>query len=68
MGNSAAEVRVLAKLRALTGEPTIPVRASDATGMPSPEELQSLVNKPEYQTDPAFRAEVEKKFAMVYGS
>lgn len=67
MGNSAAEVRVLSKLRALTGEPTMPVRASDATGMPSPEELQSLVNKPEYKTDPSFRADVEKKFVMVYG-
>jgi hypothetical protein len=37
-------------------------------GAPSKEELNAMVGKPEYQTDPAFRAKVEKMFERAYGT
>ena len=69
MAHSAAEVRVLDKLRSLiTGEPNIPTMSVESTGMPSREELETMVADPRYTTDPAYRNEVTKKFNMVYGN
>jgi len=37
-------------------------------GAPSKEELNAMVGKPEYLTDPAYRAKVERMFEQVYGT
>lgn len=69
MAHSAAEVRVLDKIRSLiSGEPQIPTVTAESSGVPSREELDAMVADPRYTTDPAYRNEVTKKFNMVYGN
>lgn len=69
MAHSAAEVRVLDKIRSLvSGEPNIPTVTAESSGLPSKEELDAMVADPRYATDPTYRNEVTKKFNMVYGN
>lgn len=68
MGGTAQGLRALQKVRSYYGDRPIPVDVGPVDGAPSKEELNAMVGKPEYQTDPAYRAKVEKLFEQVYGS
>lgn len=68
MGGTAQGLRALQKIRSYYGDQAIPVDVGQPEGAPSKDELQSMVAKPEYQSDPAYRAKVEKMFEQVYGS
>tara|TARA_R110002153_G_scaffold141389_1_gene292401 strand:+ start:3907 stop:4707 length:801 start_codon:yes stop_codon:yes gene_type:complete len=68
MGGTAQGLKALQKVRSYYGDRPIPVDVGPVDGAPSKEELNSMVGKPEYQTDPAYRAKVEKMFEQVYGT
>lgn len=68
MGGTAQGLRALQKIRSYYGDQSIPVDVVQPEGAPSKEELQSMVAKPEYLSDPAYRAKVEKMFEKVYGT
>ena len=68
MGGTAQGIKALQKLRAYYGDKPIPIDVGPVDGAPSKDELQSMIGKPEYQTDPAYRAKVERLFEQVYGS
>ena len=68
MGGTAEGLRALQKIRAYYGDQTVPVDVSTIEDGPSKEELMSMVGRPEYQSDPAYRAKVEKMFEKMYGS
>ena len=63
---TANGINALNKIRKYYGENTIPTAPINADGMPSKEELQSMVADPKYKTDPAFRRKVEEHFAKAY--
>jgi hypothetical protein len=66
MGGTAKGIAALEKLRA-SYEGRIPTETTPVDGVPSKEELQQLVADPKYQTDPSYRAKVERAFQQVYG-
>lgn len=68
MGGTAQGIRALQKVRSYYGDKPIPVDVGPIDGAPSKEELMAMVGKPEYNSDPAYRAKVEKMFEQVYGS
>jgi len=68
MGGTAQGLRALQKVRSYYGDKPIPVEVGPIDGAPSKEELVAMVGKPEYNTDPAYRAKVEKMFEQVYGT
>ena len=68
MGGTAQGLKTLQKVRSYYGDRPIPVDMTPVDGAPSKEELNAMVGKTEYQTDPAFRAKVERMFEQVYGT
>lgn len=68
MGGTAQGIRALQKIRSYYGDKPIPIEVGPVDGLPSKEELNAMVGKPEYLSDPAFRAKVEKMFEQVYGT
>jgi len=64
-GGTATGIKALMKLRS-TYEGRVPVETSAPSSMPSKEELFAMVGNPQYKTDPAYRAKVEKMFAQAY--
>ena len=68
MGGTAQGLRALQKIRSYYGDQAIPVNVAQPEGLPSKEELQHMVGTPEYQSDPAYRAKVERLFDQVYGT
>lgn len=68
MGGTAQGLKALQKIRSYYGDKQIPIDVGPVDGAPSKDELQSMISKPEYQTDPAYRAKVEKLFDKVYGT
>lgn len=68
MGGTAEGIRVLSKIRGLTGEKPIPLEGSSPDGDMSDNELYAMMDDPKYQTDPAFREEVEAKFQKRFGT
>lgn len=68
MGGTAQGLKALQKVRSYYGDRPIPVDMTPVDGAPSKEELNAMVGKPEYLTDPAYRAKVEKMFEQVYGT
>mgnify|MGYP003650728267 CR=1 FL=1 len=67
MGGTAKGLSALEKIRS-SYEGRIPVESVPVEGAPSKEELYQMVGDPRYQTDPAYRAKVEKAFAQNFGS
>ena len=67
MGGTAQGLRALQKIRSYYGDKPVPIDVSPTSDAPSKEELMAMVGKPEYQSDPAYRAKVEKMFEDVYG-
>jgi len=68
MGGTAQGLKALQKVRSYYGDRPIPVDMTPVDGAPSKEELNAMVGKPEYLTDPAYRAKVERMFEQVYGT
>ena len=61
MGGTARGIAALEKLRA-SYEGRVPLESTPVEGAPSKDELYQLVADPRYQSDPTFRAKVEKAF------
>jgi hypothetical protein len=68
MGGTAQGLRALQKVRSYYGDQPVPVDVGPIDGLPSKEELSAMVAKPEYISDPGYRAKVEKMFDQVYGT
>lgn len=65
-GGTARGLQALMKLRE-TYEGRVPVESAPADVGMSDEELHQMVANPEYKTNPAYRAKVEKAFQKRYG-
>ncbi len=64
-GGTASGMKALMKLRETYEGTRIPVESVPVDGAPSKDDLYAMVRDPKYQTDPAFRAKVEKMFYQV---
>ena len=67
---TAGGVKALMQMRRYYGDTTtIPtdIMPTDEA-LPSKDDCYQMVNDPKYQTDPAYRAKVEKTFAKVFGT
>ena len=49
-------------IRKFFGEGTVPIAEPSAEGLPTEMELYAMVGNPEYKTNPAYRAKVQKLF------
>ena len=68
-GATASGVRMLNKLRELSGEKAIPANLENiGEGLPSKEELYAMVASDKYQHDPSYREKVDKQFEQVFGT
>jgi len=65
-GGTASGIKALMKLRE-TYEGRVPVQAPPSQESHSREELEAMVANPEYKTNPAYRAKVEKMFEQTFG-
>ena len=63
MGGTAKGISALEKLRS-SYEGALPIDTTPVDGAPSKEELYAMVGDEKYQTDPVYRAKVEKAFAQ----
>jgi len=63
---TANGLKALNKVRRYYEGPIIPTSTPDAEGMPSKEELYSMVSDPKYKTDVGFRKKVEDLFGKMY--
>ena len=63
MGGTAKGIAALEKIRS-SYEGRIPTESAPVDGAPSKDELYQMVGDPKYQTDPVFRAKVERAFAQ----
>tara|TARA_R110002074_G_scaffold132622_5_gene276023 strand:- start:1287 stop:2105 length:819 start_codon:yes stop_codon:yes gene_type:complete len=68
MGGTAQGLRALQKVRSYYGDRSVPVNVDPVGDTPSKDDLNAMVGRPEYQTDPAYRKKVEKMFERVYGT
>jgi len=68
LGATAAGIRAIQKIRERNGEMAkIPVNSS-VSDLKTKDELQEMVNNPEYKSNPAYRAKVEKEFERSFGT
>lgn len=67
MGGTAKGILALSKLRETYEGTRIPKESVPIEGAPSKDELYAMVGDPKYQTDPAYRAKVEKMFMQNFG-
>lgn len=67
MGGTAKGLAALEKLRGAY-EGRVPTDSAPVSGALSKEELYAMVGDPKYQTDPAYRAKVERMFQANFGS
>lgn len=65
-GGTASGIKALMKLRE-TYEGRVPVQAPAPESSFSREELEAMVANPEYKTNPAYRAKVEREFEKMFG-
>jgi len=68
MGSTAEGIKALHKVAVRYGEKPIPLDGAVIEGVPSLEELYSLVATEKYQTDPAERARVDALFEKAVGT
>ena len=66
MGGTAKGIAALEKLRA-SYEGRVPVETTPVEGAPSKDELYQMVADPRYNSDPSYRAKVERAFAQNFG-
>lgn len=64
-GGTANGIKALMKLRS-TYEGRVPVQSAPPSESLSKDELMAMVANPEYKTNPAYRAKVEKLFAQAF--
>lgn len=64
-GGTATGIKALMKLRS-TYEGRIPTESAPPSSEMSKDELMAMVGNPEYKTNPAYRAKVEKLFAKAF--
>jgi len=64
---SAKGLKMMLKLRESYENIKIPTESAPMEGAASKDELYQMVADPKYQTDPAYRAKVEKMFAQHFG-
>lgn len=62
MGRSASEIRVINAYRQAAGNIAIPEKVGVIDGAESYEEIQSIMSKPEYKSDPALQKKVQDYF------
>jgi hypothetical protein len=67
MGGTAKGILALSKLRETYEGTRIPKESVPIEGAPSKDELYAMVGDPKYQTDPAYRAKVEKLYLQNFG-
>jgi hypothetical protein len=67
MGGTAKGILALSKLRETYEGTRIPKESVPVEGAPSKDELYAMVGDPKYQSDPAYRAKVEKLFQQNFG-
>jgi hypothetical protein len=67
MGGTAKGILALSKLRETYEGTRIPKESVPIEGAPSKDELYAMVGDPKYQSDPAYRAKVEKLFLQNFG-
>jgi hypothetical protein len=67
MVQTAEQVRTFTKLREMLGEQRIPTSTTINSAAPSKLEIQSWVNDPRYDSDPAYRQDVERRVAKAIG-
>ena len=67
--NNTELKKILAALEKVRSsyEGRIPVETAPVDGAPSKEELYAMVGDEKYQTDPVYRAKVEKAFSQNFG-
>ena len=68
IGETAAGIQLLQKIREYYGEQPIPTNSTPDAGMPSKEELSAMLNDPKYDTDPDHKAKVDGLYAKRYGT
>ena len=68
MAGTAYGVRIMSKMREMTGKQTIPVNFGDVDGKVTKAELQARVADERYKTDPAFQQETDRMYAEKYPS
>lgn len=66
MGGTARGLKALSKVREAY-EGRIPTQVQPTEGQPTDLELQAMVGDPKYDTDPSYRAKVERLFEQRYG-
>jgi hypothetical protein len=66
MGGTAKGLKALQKIRSAY-EGSIPIESAPIDGMPTDQELNQMVGDPKYQSDPSYRAKVERLFNQRYG-
>ena len=66
MGGTAKGLAALEKVRS-SYEGRIPIETAPVDGAPSKDELYAMVGDEKYQTDPVYRAKVEKAFSQNFG-
>jgi hypothetical protein len=64
---TAKGLKMMLKLRESYENIKIPVNSAPVDGAASKDELYAMVADPKYQSDPAYRAKVEKMFAQHFG-
>jgi hypothetical protein len=64
---TANGLKMMLKLRESYENIKIPVNSAPVDGAASKDELYAMVADPKYQSDPAYRAKVEKMFAQHFG-
>lgn len=67
MTMTAEQIKILAKFRKMTQENKLGAQQAKINKAMTEKQLQQMVADPKYNTDPGYRAEVEKKFAEYYG-
>lgn len=68
LGETAAGIQAIQKIREYYGEQPIPTTATAGDGMPTKAELSAMLNDPKYDTDPDHKAKVDALYAKMYGT
>lgn len=66
---TAAGVQLLQNIREFYGEQSIPTNPTGTeSGMPTRDELSSMLNDPKYESDPTFKKKVDGLYDQMYGT
>lgn len=68
IGETAAGVKALNKIRERMGEQPIPMEGVELSQLPSKQEWYKMVGSDQYQNDPAYRQHVDKLGEQIFGT